>query len=259
MLHATLPFEVDADIDIRFKENIGWSDLSIDTQFGYENEYVYRGQQLADNSFQGFVEASLGGFYTGIWTNLPFSNDNNSFNDEFDFYLGCLTPINEYLQGDMGFKYYFYPEDNDVDIDRHRELHFGLSFIQAPFTPSVYLYYDVDFKQTVFEFSGSKVLDLSNIIPNSNLSFGGSLGLLHADNLDAGQTNSARSSNGKGEGNSYAYIGLNADLIYNFTDNDSFIIGVRYSRNNDDNSFIDTQTGDREDNIWWGIALNSGF
>jgi len=261
VLHATIPIDIDTDVDFSINENVDWSQFSMYSQFGYENEYVFRGQQLADDSFQGFVEANLEGFYTGIWTNLPFANnDNNRFDDEFDFYLGCTIPVNEEIQADVGFRYYWYPEDSNLDINRTREFHVGLSLTQALFTPSVYFYYNTDLQQTLFEFSGSKLFDIGDIIPNTNLSFKGYLGILDAYNLDADQSELiTRFAYARGDNNGYVYWGLNADIIYNFTDTVSLIIGVRYSGNNDGESFIDTQTGSRSDNLWWGIAFNAGF
>ena len=41
--------------------------ITVDTAFAYESEYVFRGIQFADHSFQPSVDVGWGGFYFGSW------------------------------------------------------------------------------------------------------------------------------------------------------------------------------------------------
>ena len=43
--------------------------LTVKTNFAYQSEYVFRGVQLATESFQPSIEFGYDAFYLGLWTN----------------------------------------------------------------------------------------------------------------------------------------------------------------------------------------------
>ncbi len=206
-------------------------DFSISTTFDFESEYVFRGVQLADYSFQPSLEASLDSAYFGIWANLPTDDPSGVAGTEIDFYGGYGFDINEQISLDLGATLFHYPEISDSTL----EAYIGFSF-DVTLEPGVYLYYDLDLDTFTIETSGGYSHDLTDAgFENASLDFSAYLGSVSPD-----------------VGDSYVYVGGSVDLSYTFSDNASGAIGVRLSKN-------DIGAGTRESNFWFGISFSAGF
>jgi uncharacterized protein (TIGR02001 family) len=240
------------------------SDLSMSTTFGFESEYVFRGKQVSDESFQGSVETSISGFYAGVWTSQPIADITNpahaqTTGNEVDLYTGYTFGFYEGFTADVGVTYYWYPDSlpGPFSVDRSREVKFGLIYDHI-LSPSVYFYYDFDLEQTTLEFSAGYEYDTSEWISSTTLAFSGNLGFVDADDRFAGQTTVPAALKGL-ENNGYTYYGLTADLSYSFTETANASIGVRYTGNNDEDAISNFAGFKREGNFWWGISFSAGF
>ena len=69
-------------------------DLTVETNFAFESEYVFRGVQLATESFQPSIDIGYDAFYLGLWTNQP-TEDGSA--DEIDYYAGYKFKSNDLL------------------------------------------------------------------------------------------------------------------------------------------------------------------
>ena len=244
-------------------------DLSISGSFDYETEYVFRGHDLSDHSFQPGVEFGyglLGGdLYTGVWSSHEISNTDD-VNTEVDFYIGYAYDLTEFslcdqtvsipVTLDVGFTYYMFPDS--VLVDRSREVYVGVS-LDSLLNPALYYYYDFDKEQSVLELSVGHSVDLSEFIPvDSSLELGAYWGFVDADDVAAGQ-------GGVDVANGYSYAGVSADVVYPLSQTASASIGVRWAINNDGDSSpvpaaaassLSGTTNSAEDTLWFGTTLS---
>ena len=65
--------------------------LTVKTNFAYQSEYVFRGVQLATESFQPSIEFGYDAFYLGLWTNQPIEDGTG---DEVDYFAGYKYQAN---------------------------------------------------------------------------------------------------------------------------------------------------------------------
>ena len=210
-------------------------DFSINTTFAYESEYVFRGIQLADESFQPSVEAAIDSAYIGIWTNLPI-DDIDDVGNEIDFYGGYGFDLYEGISLDLGATVYYYPENTDPTLDDSTfEAFVGFSF-DVLLEPGLYLYWDFDLDTFTIEASGSYSYDLADAgFDKASLDLSAYLGSVSPD-----------------VGDSYVYVGGGVDLSYAFSDNASGAIGLRISNN-------DFGFGVKDSNFWFGVSFSAGF
>ena len=208
-------------------------DLSISSTFAFESEYVFRGVQFADESFQPAVDLSYGDFYVGIWANEPIV-DGVGFNNEVDFYTGYGFALADWLSADVGFTYYWFPEDPNAS-SYSREIYGGLA-ADVEFAPSVYIYYDFDLKGLTIQGSAGHSFALSETNENMSLDIGVYIAAVFFDT---------------GFGTDYTYFGGSIDWSYAFSDSSAFSIGMRISGTNLDDS--------RNGNAWWGATFSAGF
>ena len=227
------------------------SDLSITGTFDFETEYVFRGKELQQQSFQPSVEFGfpvLGGdLYAGVWTAQPIKA--GEFN-EIDFYTGFAYPITDMFTADAGFTYYWYPDSvPGGPISQTREIYIGVS-ADVILSPALYFYYDFDLEQTVLEGSIGYSFDLSQYVGTEGISIdlGAYLGWLSADAANGSQRNGAPKWK-----NGYTYGGVTADLVYAFSENVSSSMGIRWAANNDG-----TVNGP-EQNLWFGATLGFAY
>lgn len=246
------------------------SDLSITGTFDFETEYVFRGKELAQQSFQPSVEFGfpvLGGdLYAGIWTNMPINDKTAAIaagrpagyeSNEIDFYTGFAYPVTDMFTVDVGFTYYWYPEVSGFTgvLGRSREIYVGAT-ADVILSPAFYIYYDFDLEQWVLEGSIGYSFELGEYVGTEGLSLdlGAYLGWLNANAYNGNQRAGAQKWN-----NAYWYGGITADLVYAFSENVASSIGVRYSFNNDGtfSSFGGAQGS--ENNIWFGATLGFAY
>jgi len=239
------------------------TDLSITGTFDFETEYVFRGVQLAPQSFQPSVEFGfpvLGGdLYTGIWTNQPIATDGvntqaNIVGNEIDFYGGFAYPVTDMFTADIGFTYYWYPEATTGNIGQTREIYVGVS-ADVLLSPAIYFYYDFDLQQTVLEFSIGYSFDLGEYVGAEGISIdvGAYYGWLSSED-----TNPLGAGDQK---NGYGYVGATADLVYAFSENVSASVGVRWAYNNDGDGAVPgfSVNSGKESSVWFGATLGFAY
>ncbi len=206
-------------------------EIAISSTFAFESEYVFRGVQFADSSFQPAIDLSYGDFYLGTWVNSPIV-DGVGFNNEVDFYGGYGFAPTDWLSIDLGLTYYWFPEDPSSD-SYSRELYIGFA-ADVALAPSVYFYYDFDLEGFTLQFSGGHSFDMSESIPNSSIDVGFYVGGVYFD-----------------VGTDYVYYGGSIDWSYAFNDNASISFGMRVSSTD--------LSGVRDGNFWWGSVFSAGF
>ncbi|MGF1448100.1 MAG: TorF family putative porin [Opitutales bacterium] len=240
-------------------------DLSISGSFVYESEYIFRGANLNGDSFQPQIEFGLplygGNLYAGIWTNLPISETISTGDpgNEVDPYIGYAYPVTDIVTVDVGFTYFWFPEDSTSNtIDRTREIYVGVQADVADqifVTPAVYFYYDFDLEQVVVEGSVGYTLDLEDIagIPGVAVDTAGYVGFVSTDDTSGGQGPA-------GGENGYTYYGGSADLIYSLNENIAFSVGVRVAANNDDDTGpANGLNGGDQASFWWGGSASFSY
>ena len=210
-----------------------FAQLSISSTFAFESEYVFRGVQFADESFQPSVELSHGGFYIGTWVNQPIVDPGAAFLNEVDFYGGYGFSLGEVISVDIGATYYWFPEE-PTSADETREPFIGLS-ADVLFTPTVYFYYDFDLDTFTAELSASHSIELSDTLEGSTLDIGIYGGFVVPDT----------------GGGDYNYFGGSIDWGYAFTEYASFSIGIRFTATD--------ISAARDSNFWWGAGFSAGF
>ncbi len=219
-------------------------ELSIKATFAWESEYIFRGVQLSETTFQPAVDMSYGGAYAGIWTNLPV-NSSDDASREIDIYAGYGTKVGDMYNLDAGLTVYYYPSVKDFNPKAYKnttEIYLGSS-LDSMLSPSLYLYYDFRLESFTIEASVNHSFE---IMEKTSLELNGSIGHVWADKIDS-VTDDAPD---------FFYGVLKADLVYAFNDNASFSIGSRVSFNG-----LDKDEGEvaKESNLWWGATFTAGF
>lgn len=219
------------------------SELSISTTMAFESEYVFRGQSLAAESFQPSVELGYGGFYAGVWANLPADDASNgtSYDNEIDYYAGYNFAVTDLISLDVGFTYFDYPETVPAmgSGEDQQEVYLGAAF-DTILSPAVYLYYEFEYEIITIEASIGHSFEVAE---NTSVDVSAYLGWQDYDVAT-------------GNEDGY-YAGASVDLVYAFTDNASASFGGRISTVDIDPSM--PMGGADEDNAWWGASFTAGF
>lgn len=92
------------------------------------NDYDFRGvsQSAKDPALQGSVDfAASSGWYVGAWaSNVDF---NSNVDYELDLYTGFSGGVDGGLGWDVGFVYYTYPDDSDINYPEiYGKLNYGM-------------------------------------------------------------------------------------------------------------------------------------
>ena len=149
-----------------FTAGISMADESTTIDLSYSSDYVFRGIQFGEDTIHPSIEVAIDDLYIGVWGALSQTNKGwpNSYEDEYDFYIGQSYALNESVVVDGGVTLYTY-EDSDESL----ELYLGASKELNGLTGSAYVYYDFDLETTTLEFSGSHSYALTDAI---NVDFG---------------------------------------------------------------------------------------
>lgn len=249
--------------------NPSMSLFRVSTAVGYESEYVFRGEQRADDSIQPKVEIAypIFGFdlYCGTWMNFPIDREGQgSYNQltEIDFYAGLNYSFGAFSI-DFGGIYYWYP-DQPYYMSGNTEVYVGLSMDTSSYlwginlNPSVYYFYNFDLEQNVIEFSLGYELPIGNLLMGWNsltMPLRGYAGWLTAE-----RRNGDQDPTGYKWKDSYMYFGCSADIAYALTQYCTISGGVRFSYNDNgaENLYYDYSIGG-EKNLWFGAKVDFGF
>jgi uncharacterized protein (TIGR02001 family) len=204
------------------------SSYSITVDFPYTSKYVFRGVELAKESFQPSIEVASGNWYAGLWTNQPITK---GIENEIDFYAGYGIPLSDTWSLDTGATLYYYPEANKNVADEHTtEFFAGLTGTLGGFSPSFYTYYDIDLKAWTFQTAVGYSVALSD---QASLDFSASLGRVDTDG-----------------GSDYTYYGAGVTLPYKLSDSATLNLGVQYAATNESGS---------DDYFWFTAGVTIGF
>jgi uncharacterized protein (TIGR02001 family) len=206
-------------------------DLSVTTTFAWESKYVFRGVQLAEETFMPSIDFAYGGAYFGVWTAQPVDDEAN----EVDYYAGYSFEVSELISLDVGATVYTYP---DSDGDSTAEIFIGAAFDVA-LSPAIYLYRDLDLDTTTLEASAGYSWPMDEKL---SIDLSGAVGFVEPDS-----------------GDSYAYGTLSAAMGYAFNDYASASLYVNFSAASEDYEFPGDSERMRSSAIWFGFSVTAGF
>ena len=209
-------------------------ELSVTTDLAWESAYVFRGEQFAQSYMAPGVDIAYGDFYAGIWAALPVSS-NSAYDTEIDYYIGHGFALDNGIELDIGATYYTFPSiDTDFfSSDNSLEFYIGGS-IEAPFSPSVYLFHDIDLDTFTFEFAVGESFMLEDDLSFDVDVYGGHVAV-------------------SGSGN-YLYYGVSAGLSYTLTPAAAVSATLNYGGSEERLIF-----GNKRDKLWIGFSVTAGF
>ncbi len=218
------------------------ADIGVTSDLTYATEYVFRGIERADHSFQPSVEVSAGDFYLGLWTNLAVSNtDNRIQRNEVNYYGGFAldVPGAEFLTLDLGVIVYHFPR---ASMDRNHEVYVGTKFDDVGIegvSAAVYYFYDFDIRSHVVEGSLGYSFDLSSLNVPASVDVSGIYGNQFGSSFDRGAE-------------AYFYYGASAEVPFAVNEFSTITAGVHW------------QTAERisnvvRDNLYWTLSYTAGF
>jgi len=218
------------------------SSYSVTTDFSFASEYVFRGVELADNSFQGSVEVTLQDFYVGLWTNQPITR---SQDNEIDLYAGYKYKVNDQLSFEAVGTYYWYPEAGSAGVEHTTEAGVGATYTVRGLSTSVYGYYDFDLEAQTVQVSLGYSLPLEAI--GASLDFSGYYGWVDADDIAPQSPWSIHES--------YNYYGVDVSVPYKLSEHATFTLGAHWA-DNDKLLYPGDVPGDH---LWWTAGITIGF
>lgn len=208
-------------------------ELSITSDVSWESAYVFRGEQLAKSYFAPSVDISYGDFYFGIWAALPA---HHIYDNEVDFYAGYGVAVSDFISADVGFTYYTFPDAQSKFFDstvNSLEIYAGLSF-EAPFSPSVYVFHDIDLDTFTFEVAGGHSIPVAD-----SSSF----------DIDVYAGHVAVS----GAGN-FLYYGVSGAYVHSFNDVASASVSLNWGGSDERGMF-----NNKKNKLWFGVGFSAGF
>jgi uncharacterized protein (TIGR02001 family) len=189
---------------------IARGEFSLSNDLTFASQYVFRGVKLANNTLQPSVEVKSDSFYAGLWAALPIDQrSSQGYTDEFDFYVGFAPELSDTLSLDFGVTDYYYPQNNG---DSTLEAFVGITADAGGFTPSVYLYHDLDLEVTTIQGSLGFSFPMESVGTSLDLS------------VNVGHTTG-------GDSDSYTYYGASVVLPYKLNDNATITLGLHWASN----------------------------
>lgn len=194
------------------------SSYAVTVDFPFVTDYVFRGVQLANESFQPSVELTYGSVYAGVWSNVPYHHEHDGdFSKEIDLYVGYTPKITDSISADIGLTYYSYPWTDDSWDNDSFEGFVGLNMTVANFTPAVYVYHDLTLDTTTLQTSVGYSLPLEKY--GTSLEFSAAFGAVHVHN-----------------GEDYCYYTFGVNVPYKLTEALKLNVGFNYTKNDIDHA-----------------------
>lgn len=228
-------------------------DLSLSSTIAFESRYVFRGLQLSEESFQPAATLAWGRLTATGWFNFPIDNEDPGARraEEIDLVLDYQAPLGHGLTLGVGATYYVYPERDRGFFDVFREDGSGLganSFepylslaIDAPLSPKVYLFHDVDFDTTTAQANLSHSVPLTD---KASFDLSGYVGYVFDDR----------------GGTDYLYGVASANVSMKITKTASVYAGGRFGGSDVAGGSIFDGLGLRKSaGFWAGAGLTVGF
>lgn len=197
-----------AGVSLRAEEA---SSYSVTLDFPYTTKYVFRGVELARQSFQPSVEVGVGNFAAGLWTNQPILDNTDN---EIDFYAGYSASLSDTWSLDVGGCLYYYPElDASSGADNTTfEPYIGITGTVGDVSPGLYLYYDLTLKALTVEGQLGYSVPLSPA--GASLDFSLNLGRVDPD-----------------AGSGYTYYSIGASVPFKLSESGTLTLGINYAHN----------------------------
>jgi hypothetical protein len=207
------------------------SDISVSGRFGWIAKNVYLGKERSstDGLIQSSVtiESSVPGF-AGVNAYVSYYSADNF---ERALSIGAKTEWTNVATVEVGVSRAntagsntgaTLSADGYTQGDRSRQVYAGLKFSKLALTPSAYLYYDTDLKQTNFVVSGGKDFEGKDLgVPGFDLETKAYLGLVDSKTSSVDVKNS------------YVYLGASADVTRRIGTGAKVGLGVNWAYNTD--------------------------
>ena len=225
------------------------AELSVTSDITFASEYVFRGVEAADHSFQPSVEVSMGDFYAGLWTNLPTGDGLT----EIQYYGGLSVAVPDFpeLVLDVGFTVNHWP---DQSLRRSHEAFLGTKvrdFGVEGVSASLYYFYDFDVRSHVVEGSVGYSFPLEEFGLAASLDASATYGLQSGSSIKGGLDNPIRVARVQ---ENYHYYGFSLEMPFHLNQNSTVTGGVHYYT-------AEKLNGDwgRGQNLFWTISYTAGF
>lgn len=231
------------------------SDIAVTSDVTFASEYIFRGVERADYSFQPSVEASAGDFYVGLWANLATANHvptvKSDLRNEVNYYGGFAleVPNAEFLTLDAGLTVYHNPR---ASLNRRHEAFVGTKISDIAnmngVSAAVYYFYDFDIRSHVVEGSIGYSFDLSSLNVPASVDVSGLYGTQLGSSIKSNRLGAF------GNAENYHYYGASAEVPFAVTENSTVSAGLHYQTAEK----IDSSAGATK-NIFWTLSYTAGF
>lgn len=219
------------------------SSYSVTTDFTYASEYIFRGVEAANGSFQPSVEVTAGDIYAGVWSNNPITNRENN---EIDLYAGYKYKVNESLSVEAVGTYYWYPEASSSAgaTKNSYEAGIGATYTMSGISFTANYYYDFRLEANTVQGSLGYSIPLEAI--GSSIDLSAFIGTVDAKDW-------APDAAGKSISESYTYYGADVSLPYKLSEKATFTVGAHYATNENLPASVP------DSNVWFTAGLTVGF
>ena len=209
------------------------SSYAVTVDFPYVTKYVFRGLQIARDSFQPSVEIAAGDFYAGVWNNTPLRSEHDgNISKEIDLYVGWTPALTESLKADFGATIYWYPRVNSYLASDSFEMFAGLNWTTGNFTPAAYVYRDFNLHAWTVQGSIGYSVPLTGL--GTSLDLNATVGTVSPD-----------------DGDSYEYFSVGMNMPVKLSDMVKLNFGVTYTANNID--------GGEDPGLWGTAGVTASF
>jgi hypothetical protein len=244
------------------ESNFQLPSLSLDTNCGFDTEYVYRGTRLNQQVFTPKVEISTSFFGNGdiyFGTKASLATKNSRFK-EYDFYIGFSCDATDIFALDARFihhirrnRYRWLQEVPKEPIAKRRSEEISVGILtDLLLKPSLYYFCDFTWKRHNFEGRVNHSHDLSQWGVNDfAVDFSAKMGYDHTKrpfSLKEAFGNGSRFNCLK---KSYFYYGAGADLVYTINPNAIARAGARYEGANGKKAWIAKISEKYRRNLFW--------
>ncbi len=211
-------------------------DFSASASYAFESEFIFRGYQIAEDTFTPSAEGRLISgdniYYLGVRTAMPTKKlDNNRKMHEY--YAGGEIALSDLVTMDLGISHYqFLPFSEDASTEGL--LGFTLNTVLSP---SIAFYSDIDGEMTTIEGSIGHALEIDQ---KSAIMFTGYIG---TSDFYMGSN----------------YAGLMLDYSYSFTRYARFTVGARAASLDPDAPDDGSSLTESDTRVWWALSFTAGF
>ncbi|HWA08161.1 MAG TPA: hypothetical protein VG838_01710 [Opitutaceae bacterium] len=195
------------------------SDYSITADFTYASEYIFRGVENAQNSFQPSVEFTKGDFNLDLWTNQPVTRHENN---EIDLSGSYGYKVSNALKLEGVVTSYNYPEAGRGATKDSIEGGLGATYTIAGLSPSLYYYHDFRLNSDTVQGAVGYSLPLEAIGASVDTS-------IYAGTVNTRDT--APDSSAAAVQDAYNYYGVDVSVPYKLNKNATWTVAVHYAEN----------------------------